>query len=39
MQSYPEMDRAAWFDPDTARAKVLSSQGELIDRLERALGI
>ena len=39
LQEYPEMDRAAWFDPDTARAKVLSSQGELIDRLERTLDL
>jgi predicted NUDIX family NTP pyrophosphohydrolase len=38
MQTFPEMDRAAWFAPDVARAKALASQGELIDRLEQQLG-
>jgi predicted NUDIX family NTP pyrophosphohydrolase len=32
-QSFPEVDRAAWFDLDTARSKILSGQVELIDRL------
>jgi predicted NUDIX family NTP pyrophosphohydrolase len=38
MQTFPEMDRAAWFAPDVARAKALASQGELIVRLEQQLG-
>jgi predicted NUDIX family NTP pyrophosphohydrolase len=38
MQTFPEMDRAAWFAPDIARAKALASQGELILRLEQQLG-
>jgi len=37
MQSFPEMDRAEWFSPDIARTKILHSQAELIDRLERHL--
>jgi predicted NUDIX family NTP pyrophosphohydrolase len=37
MQQFPEMDRAAWFTPQIARTKALSSQGELVDRLELAL--
>lgn len=36
-QTYPEVDRAAWFDPSTARAKINSAQAELIDRLEAML--
>jgi predicted NUDIX family NTP pyrophosphohydrolase len=38
MQTFPEMDRAAWFAPDVARAKAVASQGELILRLEQQLG-
>jgi predicted NUDIX family NTP pyrophosphohydrolase len=37
IQTFPEMDRAGWFTPEVARAKALSSQGELIDRLEARL--
>ena len=33
MQSFPEIDRAAWFAPDEARVKILESQREFIDRL------
>ena len=33
MQSFPEIDRAAWFSPEEARVKILESQRELIDRL------
>ena len=33
MQSFPEIDRAAWFDFDTARRKVVRGQAPLIDRL------
>jgi len=33
MREFPEVDRAGWFDPETAREKLLGTQGELIDRL------
>jgi predicted NUDIX family NTP pyrophosphohydrolase len=36
-QSFPEVDRAAWFDLETARSKILSGQVELIDRLTTML--
>jgi predicted NUDIX family NTP pyrophosphohydrolase len=32
-QSFPEVDRAAWFSVDEARAKILPSQREFIERL------
>ena len=32
-QSFPEVDRAEWFNLETARSKMLSGQIELIDRL------
>lgn len=31
--SFPEVDRAEWFDPETARAKILAGQAPLLDRL------
>jgi predicted NUDIX family NTP pyrophosphohydrolase len=31
---FPEVDRAAWFDPPTARRKLLSGQVAFLDRLE-----
>jgi predicted NUDIX family NTP pyrophosphohydrolase len=34
MQTFPEVDRAAWFDLDTARRKILPAQRTFIDRLE-----
>jgi predicted NUDIX family NTP pyrophosphohydrolase len=34
---FPEVDRAAWFDPATAKAKMNPAQAELVDRLEAAL--
>jgi predicted NUDIX family NTP pyrophosphohydrolase len=37
-QSFPEVDRAQWFAPADARAKILRAQGELIARLEKAIG-
>ena len=37
LQSFPEIDRAAWFDPEAARRKLLPAQRPLIDRLEAAL--
>ena len=33
MQSFPEIDRAAWFDIPTARSKILSAQTTFLDRL------
>jgi predicted NUDIX family NTP pyrophosphohydrolase len=36
-QAFPEVDRAGWFDPETAREKLIGAQGELIDRLLAAL--
>jgi predicted NUDIX family NTP pyrophosphohydrolase len=33
IQSFPEIDRAAWFGVEQARGKALASQGELFDRL------
>lgn len=36
-RSYPEVDRCAWYDPDTARAKLIAAQAEFIDRLELLL--
>ncbi len=32
-QSFPEVDRAEWFDIEVARTKMLSGQVELLDRL------
>ncbi len=32
-QSFPEIDRAAWFDLDTARGKMIVGQDVLLDRL------
>ena len=37
MQQFPEVDRAAWFDPDAARRKLLPAQRPFIDRLEELL--
>ena len=33
MQSFPEIDRAEWFDPPSAHAKILEGQRPLLDRL------
>lgn len=38
MQSFPEVDRAAWFTPEAARVKILSGQAPFIDRLLQTLG-
>lgn len=32
-QEFPEVDRAEWFDPETARKKILPAQAKLLDRL------
>jgi predicted NUDIX family NTP pyrophosphohydrolase len=36
--SFPEVDRAQWFSPAEARAKILKGQSELIARLLRVIG-
>ncbi|HEX6590352.1 MAG TPA: NUDIX domain-containing protein [Longimicrobiales bacterium] len=33
MQEFPEVDRAQWFTPEVARAKMHTGQGDLVDRL------
>ena len=37
MQSYPEVDRAQWFDLDEARRRMLPSQLPILDALEEGL--
>ena len=37
-QEFPEVDRAEWFDPETAREKIIPAQAELLDRLLERLG-
>jgi predicted NUDIX family NTP pyrophosphohydrolase len=37
LQQFPEIDRAAWLSLELARTKLISSQGELLDRLEQRL--
>ena len=37
-QRFPEIDRAAWFPPDTARGKLVTAQSAFVDRLLQALG-
>ncbi|WP_461145800.1 NUDIX domain-containing protein [Salinifilum aidingensis] len=37
VQRFPEVDRAAWFDLDTAREKINTAQAALLDRLQEAL--
>jgi predicted NUDIX family NTP pyrophosphohydrolase len=37
LASYPEVDRACWYDLEEARAKILPSQLPLLDVLEQAL--
>ena len=36
-QEFPEIDRAGWFDLDTARRKIVKGQVTLLDRLEERL--
>lgn len=36
-QEFPEVDRAAWVDPETARAKLVQAQVAFVDRLEERL--
>jgi len=35
--SFPELDRAEWFDAATAEEKILAGQSEFIGRLQRHL--
>ena len=37
MQTFPEIDRAEWFDLDAARTKLNPAQAAFVDRLERHL--
>jgi predicted NUDIX family NTP pyrophosphohydrolase len=37
-QEFPEVDRAEWFDLETARQKILPAQAELLDRLVALIG-
>ena len=37
-QSFPEVDRAEWFDLAVARGKLNPAQSEFVDRLEALLG-
>lgn len=36
--AFPEVDRVAWFDLETARGKILAGQRPLLDRLAEATG-
>jgi predicted NUDIX family NTP pyrophosphohydrolase len=36
VQAFPEVDRVAWLDVDSARAKIVPAQTELLDRLVAA---
>jgi predicted NUDIX family NTP pyrophosphohydrolase len=38
LQSFPEVDRVAWFDLPTAATKIVRGQAELLERLARSLG-
>lgn len=37
VRSFPEIDRAEWFDLDTARRKLVAAQVEFVDRLAARL--
>jgi predicted NUDIX family NTP pyrophosphohydrolase len=39
MQEFPEVDRAAWFDLDEARGRLLPAQVPFLDRLGREIGV
>ena len=36
-QAFPEVDRAEWFDPGTARTKLNPAQAAFVDRLVEQL--
>jgi len=37
-QAFPEVDKAAWFDLETARQKILDAQRTFLDRFEEKAG-
>ncbi len=37
IQEFPEVDRAEWFSPDTAKEKILKGQRPLLDELQSIL--
>lgn len=37
LREFPEVDRVAWFDPVTARVKLVKAQREFVDRLAALL--
>jgi predicted NUDIX family NTP pyrophosphohydrolase len=37
VQSFPEIDRVAWFDPPEARRRIKAAQAPFLDRLESSL--
>ena len=39
MQSFPEIDRAGWFDPALASTRILEGQRPLLDRLAELAGL
>jgi predicted NUDIX family NTP pyrophosphohydrolase len=38
MQTFPEIDRVAWFDIETARTKLIAAQAAFLDRLVELTG-
>lgn len=38
LREFPEVDRAEWFDPDTARRKLVAAQAAFVDRLLERIG-
>lgn len=38
MQEFPEIDRAEWLDPGTAKVKLVRAQAAFVDRLVETLG-
>ena len=37
MQSFPEIDRAEWFDTAEARRRIIPGQSQFIDELEKTV--
>ena len=37
LKQFPEVDRVEWFDPDTARRKLLPAQAPFVDSLQRVV--
>lgn len=38
-REFPEVDRVEWFDPSSAREKLIAAQAEFVDRLLDCLGL